>query len=450
MSTIDGIIFANDKVPDAFVAHYEAFLGQTGYTNGFDGSNLFSNCLDEQGAAHMVRMVTDREIKDAMFSMGDEKSPGPDGFSAAFFKEAWHIVGVDVINAIREFFTNGKLLKELNHTIIALIPKLSKVRTKWRDACVSSKDEGGLGIRRWCIYNSALLPSAFHSGYSFGGKIGNVLSTSFWFDNGVMRGLASRVSLETYMVGLTLFSHVGDVFLDVVSIWDIQMCWDLTCPLCEATPDSHEHLFFICPFANSVWSRMKVKAGLVVAASAYFIWQERNWRLFKKSKRSIDQELLVQRFAAIMGYREKMWEMSIDVEELGCEVARLGVAKKCCLGLVVPRVEEETKRRMWSLGDQAVEELGCEVARLGVAKKCCLGLVVPRVEEETKRRMWSLGDQLWTVPLEMPPGSTFIASRFLTYPSAHLVVVICGTPTVTGQMANSVALVAFGRSWNIV
>ncbi|GJR27427.1 reverse transcriptase domain-containing protein [Tanacetum coccineum] len=107
ISNSDGIIFANDKVPDAFVAHYEAFLGQTGYTNGFDGSNLFSNCLDEQGAAHMVRMVTDREIKEAMFSMGDEKSPGPDGFSAAFFKEAWHIVGVDVINAIREFFTNG-------------------------------------------------------------------------------------------------------------------------------------------------------------------------------------------------------------------------------------------------------------------------------------------------------------------------------------------------------
>ncbi|GJR51089.1 reverse transcriptase domain-containing protein [Tanacetum coccineum] len=106
ISNSDGIIFANDKVPDAFVAHYEAFLGQTGYTNGFDGSNLFSNCLDEQGAAHMVRTVTDHEIKEAMFSMGDEKSPGPDGFSAAFFKEAWHIVGVDVINAIREFYYN--------------------------------------------------------------------------------------------------------------------------------------------------------------------------------------------------------------------------------------------------------------------------------------------------------------------------------------------------------
>ncbi|GJW25656.1 zinc knuckle CX2CX4HX4C containing protein [Tanacetum coccineum] len=166
ISNSDGIIFANDKVPDAFVAHYEAFLGQT----------------------------------EAMFSMGDEKSPGPDGFSAAFFKEAWHIVGVDVINAIREFFTNGKLLKELNHTIIALIPKgkgvfvkvircplifsiwsmefltlrfkrmvgldcfFSIVRSKgkakvaWELVCLP-KDEGGLGIRRLEHFNSALLVS---------------------------------------------------------------------------------------------------------------------------------------------------------------------------------------------------------------------------------------------------------------------------------------------------
>ncbi|GJY36618.1 hypothetical protein Tco_0421996 [Tanacetum coccineum] len=32
-----------------------------------------------------------------------------------------------------------------------------------------------------------------------------------------------------------------------------------------------------------------VIAKLVVAASTYFIWQERNWRLFKKSKRLVHQ-----------------------------------------------------------------------------------------------------------------------------------------------------------------
>nr|GFC38336.1 reverse transcriptase domain, reverse transcriptase zinc-binding domain protein [Tanacetum cinerariifolium] len=35
------------------------------------------------------------------------------------------IIGVDVIKAVKEFFTNGRLLKELNHTIIALIPKVN-------------------------------------------------------------------------------------------------------------------------------------------------------------------------------------------------------------------------------------------------------------------------------------------------------------------------------------
>ncbi|GJY23016.1 putative reverse transcriptase domain, reverse transcriptase zinc-binding domain protein [Tanacetum coccineum] len=75
-------------------------------------------------ALEMVREVSDKEVKDAMFSMGDDKSPGPDGFTAAFFKEAWSIIGNDVIAAVREFFRNGTILKELNHTIITLIPKV--------------------------------------------------------------------------------------------------------------------------------------------------------------------------------------------------------------------------------------------------------------------------------------------------------------------------------------
>ncbi|GJS72425.1 hypothetical protein Tco_0705266 [Tanacetum coccineum] len=91
-----------------------------------DSNTAYFHKLTDDFVAH-TKLLLDKQvtlmIKEAMFSMGDEKSPGPDGFSAAFFKQAWHIVGVDVINAIREFFTNGKLLKELNHTIIALIPK---------------------------------------------------------------------------------------------------------------------------------------------------------------------------------------------------------------------------------------------------------------------------------------------------------------------------------------
>ncbi|GKC95261.1 sugar transport protein 13 [Tanacetum coccineum] len=65
------------------------------------------------------------EIHDAIFSMDNDKSPGLDGYTTAFFKEAWDIIKKDVIKAVQELFINCTLLKELNHTIIALIPKVA-------------------------------------------------------------------------------------------------------------------------------------------------------------------------------------------------------------------------------------------------------------------------------------------------------------------------------------
>ncbi|GKE32089.1 hypothetical protein Tco_1451411 [Tanacetum coccineum] len=44
----------------------------------------------------------------------------------------------------------------------------------------------------------------------------------------------------------------------------------------------------IFPFAKRKTSKSTI-AKLVVVASTYFIWQERNNRMFKKSKRSLDQ-----------------------------------------------------------------------------------------------------------------------------------------------------------------
>ncbi|GJS41527.1 reverse transcriptase domain-containing protein [Tanacetum coccineum] len=111
-------------VPPVFVSHYIWFLGKAGTTSPFDISNLFINTLLSDQAMNMVREITSEEVKGVIFSMGNEKSPGPDGFIAVFFKEAWDIVGLDVINAVKEFFISGKLLKEINHTIIALIPKV--------------------------------------------------------------------------------------------------------------------------------------------------------------------------------------------------------------------------------------------------------------------------------------------------------------------------------------
>ncbi|GJZ30686.1 hypothetical protein Tco_0575733 [Tanacetum coccineum] len=120
----EGVVFDNNTVHDAFVTHYEMFLGHEGETSNFNYANLFNVRLNDQDAQDMVREISNQEVKDAIFSIGDDKSPGPDGFTAAFFKEAWNIIANDVYLAVREFFRNGTFLKEINHTIIALIPKV--------------------------------------------------------------------------------------------------------------------------------------------------------------------------------------------------------------------------------------------------------------------------------------------------------------------------------------
>ncbi|KAM0043987.1 putative RNA-directed DNA polymerase [Helianthus debilis subsp. tardiflorus] len=120
----DGNLYEGAEVPTAFVNHFTNFLGQKGNTTRMPTPDLFPNMLDPSVAEHMAREVTVAEIKSAMFSIGDNKAPGPDGYSSAFFKKGWPIVGEDVCTAIKDFFTSNRLLQEVNHTFIALIPKI--------------------------------------------------------------------------------------------------------------------------------------------------------------------------------------------------------------------------------------------------------------------------------------------------------------------------------------
>ncbi|GJU34638.1 uncharacterized protein Tco_1182992 [Tanacetum coccineum] len=121
---MNGYCYDNANIHEAFISHFTNFLGQSATVTNLNVQDLFSNRLSSNQAEYMARQVSNEEIKEAIFSMGDDKSPGPDGYTATFFKGAWDIVGVDVSKAIKEFFMSGKLLKEVNHTISALIPKV--------------------------------------------------------------------------------------------------------------------------------------------------------------------------------------------------------------------------------------------------------------------------------------------------------------------------------------
>ena len=59
-----------------------------------------------------------------MFQLGGLKAPGPDGFPGVYFQKNWSCVRVKLCKAVKSFFDDGFLLRDLNQTFIALIPKV--------------------------------------------------------------------------------------------------------------------------------------------------------------------------------------------------------------------------------------------------------------------------------------------------------------------------------------
>lgn len=51
----------------------------------------------------LLRPVEDEEVKEALFQMNSNKSPGPDGMSPRFYQKFWATVGGDVISQVRTF-----------------------------------------------------------------------------------------------------------------------------------------------------------------------------------------------------------------------------------------------------------------------------------------------------------------------------------------------------------
>ena len=75
--------------------------------------------LTDQATSSISQAIMREEIQQTIYPLKDGKAPGPDGYSAGFLKKAWGIVGNDVIEAIVNIFETGKLLREVNSTIVS-------------------------------------------------------------------------------------------------------------------------------------------------------------------------------------------------------------------------------------------------------------------------------------------------------------------------------------------
>nr|XP_043637979.1 uncharacterized protein LOC122608979 [Erigeron canadensis] len=173
-----------------------------------------------------------------------------------------------------------------------------KSKVAWDVVCLS-KNEGGLGIRSLHDFNIALL------------SVGNGRSTSAWYDNWCDFS-PLITSLSPGMItnaGFTLNACVGNIVSNEAWSWPNE--WsnqfpNLAAPslvnnvankwvwsdVCGFTGNQPVHIDWESILAAIIPESKKktidiIVMKLILAATSYFIWQERNARLFRQEERPV-------------------------------------------------------------------------------------------------------------------------------------------------------------------
>ncbi|KAL2237701.1 UNVERIFIED_CONTAM: hypothetical protein Sindi_0961800 [Sesamum indicum] len=98
-----------DAVAHEFIKFFQSLLGGNRRQKVIDLQHLRPwgwHLLDKEEALHLTRSFTIEDVKIAIFDIA-----------------AWLVVGTEVTRAILDFFATGRLLKQINNTILALNPK---------------------------------------------------------------------------------------------------------------------------------------------------------------------------------------------------------------------------------------------------------------------------------------------------------------------------------------
>lgn len=87
------------------------------------------NQVSEADNIELVEEITEDEVKEVVFSIHPDKSPGPDGLTPAFFQSFWNVVRHVVILFFQTFMSTSALLDGVNKALVCLISKVKVPRT---------------------------------------------------------------------------------------------------------------------------------------------------------------------------------------------------------------------------------------------------------------------------------------------------------------------------------
>lgn len=100
--------FDQEIIVADFVTYYTNLFGVKKTTTQIDPKIVYSGLkLNEEQRMNLIKIISAEEIKAALFSIGNDKAPGHDGYTSAFFKASWDSTSPDLIEVVRNSLLPG-------------------------------------------------------------------------------------------------------------------------------------------------------------------------------------------------------------------------------------------------------------------------------------------------------------------------------------------------------
>ncbi|XP_077212805.1 uncharacterized protein LOC143847904 [Tasmannia lanceolata] len=131
---VEGVVVSDrERIIEETIAFYRSLYSADGIVRPIPQDICFSS-LSLEAFAGLEIPFSEEEIRIALFSLAQDKAPGPDGFCLAFFQTCWETVKSDLVRFFLEFFEGALLDKGTGATFLVLIPKVDGA-SKVSDFC---------------------------------------------------------------------------------------------------------------------------------------------------------------------------------------------------------------------------------------------------------------------------------------------------------------------------
>ncbi|KAG7597660.1 Reverse transcriptase domain [Arabidopsis suecica] len=117
--------FRDDAIGKVAEAYFINLFTTTQNTDLIDIISSIDCKVSDEMNRELILPISDQEVKDAVFSIGADRAPGFDGYTAAFYQQFWDDVGGDVCRMVRHFFETDTMDTTINRTQLCLISKIT-------------------------------------------------------------------------------------------------------------------------------------------------------------------------------------------------------------------------------------------------------------------------------------------------------------------------------------